>query len=170
MDPGLHTRPTYLLDIPWRPGIPGLPEGAVSQFLRYLINLTMFAFVLKFLLFFCNISRYQNGFGGNIQADGREFFKGDQPNPLQWGPQGGLWALQAGLDKDDSSQTAQLYTVVTTIDLSPLFAYYIHIPVTFLSTDCQASEGDCNTARPGMLDLKGKAKWDSWNSKKGMAK
>ena len=34
----------------------------------------------------------------------------------------------------------------------------------------QASEGDCNTARPGMLDLKGKAKWDSWNSKKGMTK
>ena len=134
MDPG-HTRPTYLLDIPWRPGIPGLPEGAVSQFLRYLINLTMFAFVLKFLLFFCNISRYQNGFGGNIQADGREFFKGDQPNPLQWGPQGGLWALQAGLDKDDSSQTTQIYTVVTTIDLSPLFAYCIHIPVTFLSID-----------------------------------
>ena len=79
-----------------------------------------------------DISRNQNGFGGNIQADGREFFKGDQPDPLQRGPQGGLWALQAGLDKDDSSQTAQLYPVVTTIDLSPLFSYYIHIPVTFL--------------------------------------
>lgn len=25
------------------------------------------------------------------------------------------------------------------------------------------------TARPGMLDLKGKAKWDAWNAKKGMA-
>merc|ERR1712002_1130856 len=34
----------------------------------------------------------------------------------------------------------------------------------------QGSEGDCNTTRPGMLDMKGKAKWDSWNSKKGMAK
>ncbi|CAG2177650.1 unnamed protein product [Oppiella nova] len=34
----------------------------------------------------------------------------------------------------------------------------------------QASEGDCNTARPGLLDLKGKAKWDAWNSKKGMSK
>ncbi|CAG2118147.1 unnamed protein product [Medioppia subpectinata] len=30
----------------------------------------------------------------------------------------------------------------------------------------QATEGDCNTTRPGMLDLKGKAKWDAWNSKK----
>lgn len=26
------------------------------------------------------------------------------------------------------------------------------------------------TDRPGMLDLKGKAKWDAWNSKKGLAK
>ncbi|XP_054168766.1 acyl-CoA-binding protein homolog isoform X2 [Oppia nitens] len=34
----------------------------------------------------------------------------------------------------------------------------------------QSSDGDCNTARPGMLDLKGKAKWDAWNGKKGMSK
>lgn len=27
--------------------------------------------------------------------------------------------------------------------------------------------GDVNTDRPGMLDLKGKAKWDAWNAKKG---
>ncbi|XP_055306414.1 acyl-CoA-binding protein-like [Sitodiplosis mosellana] len=31
----------------------------------------------------------------------------------------------------------------------------------------QATVGDINTARPGMLDFKGKAKWDSWNHKKG---
>jgi len=34
----------------------------------------------------------------------------------------------------------------------------------------QASVGDCNTTRPGMLDMKGKAKWDAWDAKKGMAK
>lgn len=34
----------------------------------------------------------------------------------------------------------------------------------------QATVGDCNTARPGMLDLKGKAKWDAWNAKKGVDK
>ncbi|XP_017775578.1 PREDICTED: acyl-CoA-binding protein homolog [Nicrophorus vespilloides] len=33
----------------------------------------------------------------------------------------------------------------------------------------QGSIGDVNTERPGMLDLKGKAKWDSWSSKKGMS-
>jgi len=34
----------------------------------------------------------------------------------------------------------------------------------------QATVGDCNTDRPGMLDFTGKAKWDAWNGKKGMAK
>ncbi len=36
----------------------------------------------------------------------------------------------------------------------------------------QATVGDINIARPGMLslDLKGKAKWDNWNSRKGMSK
>ncbi|WAQ94412.1 ACBP-like protein [Mya arenaria] len=31
----------------------------------------------------------------------------------------------------------------------------------------QASVGDVNTERPGMLDFKGKAKWDAWSAKKG---
>uniref|UniRef100_A0A3Q0S372 Acyl-CoA binding domain containing 7 n=1 Tax=Amphilophus citrinellus TaxID=61819 RepID=A0A3Q0S372_AMPCI len=34
----------------------------------------------------------------------------------------------------------------------------------------QALVGDINTERPGMLDLKGKAKWDAWESRKGMSK
>mmetsp|Transcript_71222 Transcript_71222/g.112863 ORF Transcript_71222/g.112863 Transcript_71222/m.112863 type:complete len:86 (+) Transcript_71222:88-345(+) len=34
----------------------------------------------------------------------------------------------------------------------------------------QATVGDCNTARPGMMDFAGKAKWDAWNGKKGMSK
>ncbi|PVD30841.1 hypothetical protein C0Q70_10116 [Pomacea canaliculata] len=33
----------------------------------------------------------------------------------------------------------------------------------------QGTVGDCNTDRPGLLDLKGKAKWDAWNAKKGTA-
>uniref|UniRef100_A0A1L8DZ73 Putative acyl-coa-binding domain-containing protein 7 n=1 Tax=Nyssomyia neivai TaxID=330878 RepID=A0A1L8DZ73_9DIPT len=32
----------------------------------------------------------------------------------------------------------------------------------------QASVGDCNTSKPGMLDFKGKAKWEAWNGKKGL--
>jgi diazepam-binding inhibitor (GABA receptor modulator, acyl-CoA-binding protein) len=34
----------------------------------------------------------------------------------------------------------------------------------------QGMVGDVNTDRPGMLDLKGKAKWDAWNGKKGTPK
>merc|ERR1711953_1558604 len=33
----------------------------------------------------------------------------------------------------------------------------------------QATVGDINTERPGMLDFKGKAKWDSWKSKEGIS-
>ncbi len=29
--------------------------------------------------------------------------------------------------------------------------------------------GDVNTSRPGMLDFKGKAKWDAWESVKGLS-
>jgi diazepam-binding inhibitor (GABA receptor modulator, acyl-CoA-binding protein) len=34
----------------------------------------------------------------------------------------------------------------------------------------QASEGDVSTKRPGMLDIKGRAKWDAWSSRKGLSK
>lgn len=33
----------------------------------------------------------------------------------------------------------------------------------------QATVGDVNTDRPGMLDFKGKAKWDAWSAKKGLS-
>ena len=42
--------------------------------------------------------------------------------------------------------------------------------ITILLLWLQVTVGDCNTARPGMFDLKGKAKWDNWNSRKGMSK
>lgn len=34
----------------------------------------------------------------------------------------------------------------------------------------QGTVGDVNTDRPGMLDFKGKAKWDAWNKLKGTSK
>jgi acyl-CoA-binding protein len=33
----------------------------------------------------------------------------------------------------------------------------------------QATAGDASGARPGMLDMKGRAKWDAWNKHKGMS-
>lgn len=34
----------------------------------------------------------------------------------------------------------------------------------------QATVGDCNTDRPGLLDQKGRYKWDAWNALKGKSK
>ncbi|XP_062384329.1 acyl-CoA-binding protein [Sardina pilchardus] len=34
----------------------------------------------------------------------------------------------------------------------------------------QATVGDVNTSRPGMLDFAGKSKWDAWEGRKGMSK
>jgi acyl-CoA-binding protein len=34
----------------------------------------------------------------------------------------------------------------------------------------QANEGDASGKRPGMLDVKGRAKFDAWADKKGMEK
>ncbi|XP_057288500.1 acyl-CoA-binding domain-containing protein 7 [Pezoporus wallicus] len=34
----------------------------------------------------------------------------------------------------------------------------------------QATVGDINIECPGMLDLKAKAKWETWNLKKGLSK
>ena len=33
----------------------------------------------------------------------------------------------------------------------------------------QATEGDVTGTRPGMLDPRGRAKWDAWSSRKGMS-
>lgn len=33
----------------------------------------------------------------------------------------------------------------------------------------QASAGDVTGSRPGMLNVKGRAKWDAWASRKGMS-
>lgn len=33
----------------------------------------------------------------------------------------------------------------------------------------QASAGDVSGARPGMFDMRGRAKWDAWDKRKGMS-
>ncbi|XP_071758446.2 acyl-CoA-binding protein-like [Centroberyx gerrardi] len=44
-------------------------------------------------------------------------------------------------------------------DLSALYGLYK-----------QATAGDVNIDRPGLLDFAGRAKWDAWNTKKGLSK
>ncbi len=34
----------------------------------------------------------------------------------------------------------------------------------------QGTVGDVNTSRPGMMDFKGRAKWDAWEKNKGLSR
>ncbi len=61
----------------------------------------------------------------------------------------------------ESAQTRvkQLKTTPGADELLELYALYK-----------QATVGDVQGDRPGMLDFKGRAKWDAWSARKGLAK
>lgn len=61
----------------------------------------------------------------------------------------------------ESAQTRvkQLSKAPSTDDLLELYALFK-----------QATAGDVTGSRPGMLDMKGRAKFDAWSSKKGISK
>lgn len=52
----------------------------------------------------------------------------------------------------------QLPTTPTNDELLELYALYK-----------QASVGDVQGSRPGMLDFKGRAKWDAWAARRGLS-
>ena len=94
----------------------------------------MFAFVLKFLLFFCLVifPETKMALEATFKQTAESFSK----------------EINQTLSNEDLKEVYGLYkqvltkmihpkqpTLMTTIDLSPLFANYIHIPVTFLSID-----------------------------------
>ncbi|XP_003739151.1 acyl-CoA-binding protein [Galendromus occidentalis] len=58
-----------------------------------------------------------------------------------------------------AEEVKALATRPTDDDLLELYALYK-----------QATCGDNNTATAGFFDLKGKAKWNAWDAKKGMSK
>jgi acyl-CoA-binding protein len=63
--------------------------------------------------------------------------------------------------KDELEAAAQRVNALakspSTSDMLELYALYK-----------QGTVGDVTTGRPGMLDVRGRAKWDAWNGKKGM--
>jgi diazepam-binding inhibitor (GABA receptor modulating acyl-CoA-binding protein) len=61
--------------------------------------------------------------------------------------------------EDAQSRVKQLTKAPSTDDLLELYALYK-----------QATAGDVAGSRPGMLDMKGRAKYDAWAKKKGIAK
>ena len=60
--------------------------------------------------------------------------------------------------EDAQSRVKQLSKSPSTDDLLELYAFYK-----------QATTGDVSGSRQGMLDMKGRAKFDAWTKKKGTA-
>ncbi len=61
--------------------------------------------------------------------------------------------------EDAQARVKQLSASPSTDDLLELYALYK-----------QATSGDVTGSRPGMLDMKGRAKYDAWSKKKGTSK
>jgi diazepam-binding inhibitor (GABA receptor modulating acyl-CoA-binding protein) len=61
--------------------------------------------------------------------------------------------------EDAQTRVKQLSKSPGTDDLLELYALYK-----------QATTGDVSGSRPGMLDMKGRAKFDAWTKKKGTSK
>jgi acyl-CoA-binding protein len=61
--------------------------------------------------------------------------------------------------EDAQVRVKQLSKTPSTDDLLELYALYK-----------QATAGDVTGSRPGMLDMKGRAKFDAWTKKKGTSK
>ncbi len=61
--------------------------------------------------------------------------------------------------EDAQVRVKKLASAPSTDDLLELYAFYK-----------QATAGDATGSRPGMFDLKGRAKFDAWAKKKGTAK
>jgi acyl-CoA-binding protein len=61
--------------------------------------------------------------------------------------------------EDAQTRVKKLASAPSTDDLLELYALYK-----------QATAGDVSGSRPGMLDMKGRAKFDAWTKKKGISK
>ena len=61
--------------------------------------------------------------------------------------------------EDAQKRVKELKKTPSNDDLLQLYAFYK-----------QATSGDVSGSRPGMLDMKGRAKFDAWSGKKGISK
>ena len=61
--------------------------------------------------------------------------------------------------EDAQKRVKELKSAPSNDELLELYAFYK-----------QATVGDVSGSRPGMLDLKGRAKYDAWTKKKGVSK
>jgi acyl-CoA-binding protein len=66
------------------------------------------------------------------------------------------------LSEDFAAAQARVKTLPSTPDSATLLALYALFK--------QATTGDVEGSRPGMMDFKGRAKFDAWAEKKGLSK
>lgn len=66
--------------------------------------------------------------------------------------------LRGGGRFETAATEARTLTGLGNEDLLTLYKYYK-----------QATVGDCNTERPSMFNMEGRAKWDAWTSVKGLS-
>ena len=66
--------------------------------------------------------------------------------------------LRGGGRFEDAAAQARTLSNLSNDDLLTLYKYYK-----------QATVGDCNTERPSMFNMEGRAKWDAWTSVKGLS-
>jgi len=67
----------------------------------------------------------------------------------------------SNLDKQFENAFSEITQLPTRPDNKHMLALYANYK--------QATDGDCRGSRPGMLDIAGRAKYDAWKQKKGMA-
>jgi acyl-CoA-binding protein len=65
-----------------------------------------------------------------------------------------------------SERFADAQTRVKTLTQAPSTAELLELYALYK----QGSSGDVESKRPGMLDIKGRAKWDAWAGKKGQTR
>jgi len=65
-----------------------------------------------------------------------------------------------------SERFADAQTRVKTLTQAPSTAELLELYALYK----QGSSGDVDSKRPGMLDIKGRAKWDAWAGKKGQTR
>lgn len=66
------------------------------------------------------------------------------------------------IDQDFEAAQAEVKTLVSTPENDQLLELYALYK--------QGTIGDCDGKRPGMMDFKGRAKYDAWATKKGIAR
>jgi len=77
--------------------------------------------------------------------------------------------MEGGTQLEGEALEAEFWRLVEIIEnsMDKVDKFSVDFRLDLYANGKQAREGDCNTKKPGLLDIKGRYKWDAWNKKKG---